>query len=180
MILARPGRWIVGRLILALLALSSASACFAVSQIDTFEFSDEVQERRYRALIDEFRCPKCLNTNLAGSDAPIAQDLRKVVYRLVVIEAKADQEVRDYLQVRYGDFVLYDPPFNARTWYIWVVPIGLGLLGVFVILGLQRRVTGQSTVLDSSQQARLRSIVQGTAAADADGTAGAKNPDTKS
>ena len=180
MILARPGRWIVGRLILALLALSSASACFAVSQIDTFEFSDEVQERRYRALIDEFRCPKCLNTNLAGSDAPIAQDLRKVVYRLVVIEAKADQEVRDYLQVRYGDFVLYDPPFNARTWYIWVVPIGLGLLGVFVILGLQRRVTGQSTVLDSSQQARLRSIVEGTAAADADGTAGAKNPDTKS
>jgi cytochrome c-type biogenesis protein CcmH len=180
MILARPGRWIVGRLILALLALSSASACFAVSQIDTFEFSDEVQERRYRALIDEFRCPKCLNTNLAGSDAPIAQDLRKVVYRLVVIEAKADQEVRDYLQVRYGDFVLYDPPFNARTWYIWVVPIGLGLLGVFVILGLQRRVTGQSTVLDSSQQARLRSIVQGTAAADADGTAGAKNPETKS
>lgn len=180
MILARPGRWIVGRLILALLALSSASACFAVSQIDTFEFSDEVQERRYRALIDEFRCPKCLNTNLAGSDAPIAQDLRKVVYRLVVIEAKADQEVRDYLQVRYGDFVLYDPPFNARTWYIWVVPIGLGLLGVFVILGLQRRVTGQSTVLDASQQARLRSIVQGTAAADADGTAGAKNPETKS
>jgi cytochrome c-type biogenesis protein CcmH len=180
MILARPGRWIVGRLILALLALSSASACFAVSQIDTFEFSDEVQERRYRALIDEFRCPKCLNTNLAGSDAPIAQDLRKVVYRLVVIEAKADQEVRDYLQVRYGDFVLYDPPFNARTWYIWVVPIGLGLLGVFVILGLQRRVTGQSTVLDSSQQARLRSIVEGTAAADADGTAGAKNPETKS
>jgi cytochrome c-type biogenesis protein CcmH len=180
MILARPGRWIVGRLILALLALSSASACFAVSQIDTFEFSDEVQERRYRALIDEFRCPKCLNTNLAGSDAPIARDLRKVVYRLVVIEAKADQEVRDYLQVRYGDFVLYDPPFNARTWYIWVVPIGLGLLGVFVILGLQRRVTGQSTVLDSSQQARLRSIVEGTAAADADGTAGAKNPETKS
>jgi len=180
MILARPGRWIVGRLILALLALSSASACFAVSQIDTFEFSDEVQERRYRALIDEFRCPKCLNTNLAGSDAPIAQDLRKVVYRLVVIEAKADQEVRDYLQVRYGDFVLYDPPFNARTWYIWVVPIGLGLLGVFVILGLQRRVTGQSTVLDSSQQARLRRIVEGTAAADADGTAGAKNPETKS
>ena len=180
MILARPGRWIVGSLILALLALSSASACFAVSQIDTFEFSDEVQERRYRALIDEFRCPKCLNTNLAGSDAPIAQDLRKVVYRLVVIEAKADQEVRDYLQVRYGDFVIYDPPFNARTWYIWVVPIGLGLLGVFVILGLQRRVTGQSTVLDSSQQARLRSIVEGTAAADADGTAGAKNPETKS
>jgi cytochrome c-type biogenesis protein CcmH len=115
MILARPRRWIVGRFILALLALSSASTCFAVSQIDTFEFSDEVQERRYRALIDEFRCPKCLNTNLAGSDAPIAQDLRKVVYRLVVIEAKADQEVRDYLQARYGDFVLYDPPFNART-----------------------------------------------------------------
>ena len=179
MMRVRGGRWIVGKLTLALLALSSAGACFAVSQVDTFEFSDEVQERRYRALIDEFRCPKCLNTNLAGSDAPIAQDLRKVVYRLVVIEAKTDQEVRDYLQVRYGDFVLYDPPFNARTWYIWIVPIGLGLVGVFVILGLQRRMSGQRTVLDSGQQERLRSIVQGTPAADADSPTGEKNPEIK-
>ena len=87
---------------LLLICLLPTGAVVAASQIDTFNFADEVQERRYRALIEEFRCPKCLNTNLAGSDAPIAQDLRKVVYRLVVIEGKREQEVRDYLQARYG------------------------------------------------------------------------------
>ena len=137
-------------------------ASFAASQIDTFAFNDEIQERRYRALIEEFRCPKCLNTNLAGSDAPIAQDLRKVVYRLVVTEELTDQQVRDYLQIRYGDFVLYAPPFNERTWYIWLVPMGLGLLGMFVVLRLQRRAACQHTELDAAAQARLQRIVQGT------------------
>ncbi|MEL0048216.1 MAG: cytochrome c-type biogenesis protein [Gammaproteobacteria bacterium] len=174
----QSGRWILSQLTLVVLAWCSAGVCFAVSQIDTFVFSDEMQERRYRALIDEFRCPKCLNTNLAGSDAPIAQDLRKVVYRLVVLEEKTDQEVRDHLQVRYGDFVLYDPPFNARTWYIWVVPIGLASLGVCVLLGLHSRVSRRHTVLDSEQQARLRGIVQGQAV-EAAAPADEQNPEMK-
>lgn len=173
-------RRILVQIVLTVFAFSGTSICSAASQIDTFDFDSEIQERRYRALIDEFRCPKCLNTNLAGSDAPIAQDLRKVVYRLVVIEAMTDQEVRDYLQVRYGDFVLYDPPFNARTWYIWIVPVGLGLLGVFVILGLQRRVAGQRTVLDSDQQARLRSIVREVQDADSASTAAEDNSEIRS
>jgi|TARA_B100001057_G_scaffold56974_1_gene50510 cytochrome c-type biogenesis protein CcmH len=144
---------------LLLICLLPTGAVVAASQIDTFNFADEVQERRYRALIEEFRCPKCLNTNLAGSDAPIAQDLRKVVYRLVVIEGKREQEVRDYLQARYGDFVLYDPPFNGQTWYIWLVPIGLGLLAVFVLIRLLRGARWEATVLDEQQQARLQEIV---------------------
>ena len=150
------------RFVVACFACWGMQASFAASQIDTFAFNDEIQERRYRALIEEFRCPKCLNTNLAGSDAPIAQDLRKVVYRLVVTEELTDQQVRDYLQVRYGDFVLYDPPFNERTWYIWLVPMGLGLLGMFVVLRLQRRAVRQHTELDAVAQARLQRIVQGT------------------
>ena len=129
----------------------------AASQIDTFSFTDEVQERRYRALIEEFRCPKCLNTNLAGSDAPIAQDLRKVVYRLVVTQGMSDQEVRDYLQARYGDFVLYDPPFNSKTWYIWLVPVALGVLAMFVLLRLVRGARSSTTVLNAQQQERLGS-----------------------
>ena len=138
-------------------------AMMAASQIDTFSFTDEVQERRYRALIEEFRCPKCLNTNLAGSDAPIAQDLRKVVYRLVVTQGMSDQEVRDYLQARYGDFVLYDPPFNAKTWYIWLVPIALGVLALFVLLRLVRGARSSATVLNAQQQERLQEIVGNTA-----------------
>ncbi len=111
----------------------------AASQIDVYHFESGSQEDRYKALIEEFRCPKCLNTNIAGSDAPIAQDLRRTVHRLVVIEEMTDQEVRDYLQERYGDFVLYDPPFNARTWLIWVVPSTVVAVGLIVLVLLQRR-----------------------------------------
>ena len=141
----------------------SIGAVMAASQIDTFSFTDEVQERRYRALIEEFRCPKCLNTNLAGSDAPIAQDLRRVVYRLVVTHGMSDHEVRDYLQARYGDFVLYDPPFNAKTWYLWLVPIALGVLALFVLLRLVRGARSSATVLNAQQQERLQEIVGNTA-----------------
>ena len=141
------------------LVLLPASVALGASQIDTFQFADDVEKRRYQALIEELRCPKCLNTTLAGSDAPIAQDLRKTVYRLVAVEGLSDQEVRDYLQARYGDFVLYHPPFNARTWYIWLVPIGLGLLALFVLYRLQQSARGQHTGLDDEQQKRLQNIV---------------------
>ena len=139
-----------------------SGAVMAASQIDTFSFTDEFQERRYRALIEEFRCPKCLNTNLAGSDAPIARDLRKVVYRLVVTQGMSDQEVRDYLHARYGDFILYDPPFNSKTWYIWLVPIALGALALFVLLRLVRGARSSATVLNAQQQERLQEIVGNT------------------
>ncbi|MBV27113.1 MAG: cytochrome c-type biogenesis protein CcmH [Gammaproteobacteria bacterium] len=153
-LLGKTARWLV----LVTLMIPAAST-LAVSQIDTFEFADEIEQRRYRALIEEFRCPKCLNTNLAGSDAPIAQDLRKTVYRLVVIEAMSDQQVRDYLQTRYGDFVLYDPPFNARTWYIWLVPIALALLALLVLLRMQRAGQRAATLLDAGQRAKLQNIM---------------------
>ncbi|MEC8060686.1 MAG: cytochrome c-type biogenesis protein, partial [Pseudomonadota bacterium] len=89
--------------------LGLASVAHGASTVDVLAFESEQQQRRYKALIDEFRCPKCLNTNLSGSDAPIAQDLRRSVYRLVQ-EGRSDQQIRDFLQQRYGDFVLYKPP----------------------------------------------------------------------
>lgn len=148
-----------GLAIVMLVSALTTPSAVAASQIDILEFADEQEQRRFRGLIEEFRCPKCLNTNLAGSDAPIAQDLRKVVYRLVVQEKMSDQEVRDYLQTRYGDFVLYDPPFNARTWYIWLVPILLGLLALFVLFRLQRTAKIGQARLEPEQQARLKEII---------------------
>ena len=104
-----------------------------------FEFSSPEMEARYRALIDEFRCPKCLNTNLSGSDAPIAKDLRKTVHRLLVEEGMSDQEVRDFLQQRYGDFVLYNPPFKPGTWILWLAPVFFGLIGIIVLVRMLRK-----------------------------------------
>ncbi len=133
----------------------------AESQIDIYPFADEVEERRYKGLIEEFRCPKCLNTNLAGSDAPIAKDLRRTVYRLQVDEGYSDQQIRDYLRERYGDFVLYDPPFSAQTWYIWLTPIGLGILALAILGRLLGRARKQAPVqLSDADRGRLATLLE--------------------
>ena len=148
--------WIV--VLLASGFVTSVSV-MAASQIDVYHFDSDEQQRRYRALIDEFRCPKCLNTNISGSDAPIAQDLRRTVHKLVVIDGLSDQEVRDYLQTRYGDFVLYDTPFNERTWLVWVVPIGLLGVGLTVLFAWSRRSKRIDEDLPDIDEATLEEIL---------------------
>jgi cytochrome c-type biogenesis protein CcmH len=132
----------------------------AASPVDVYEFADSEQKQRYKALIAEFRCPKCLNINIAGSDAPIAQDLRRTVHRLVVQEAMSDQQVRDYLQARYGDFVLYDPPFNSRNALIWLLPLALALVGGLVFLFLQRKAARAAAELSAEQRARIAQMLR--------------------
>lgn len=135
--------------------------------VDVWDFESDEQRERYQALIEVFRCPKCLNTNIAGSDAPIAQDLRRTVHRLVVTEGYTDDEVTAYLQARYGDFVLYKPPFNQRTWLIWMMPVALLLVGVFVLYSLQRRARMASRneanarrLLNEQDRQRLQTLLE--------------------
>ncbi|MEE4281208.1 MAG: cytochrome c-type biogenesis protein [Pseudomonadales bacterium] len=147
--------------LLSLTVFLIALQAWAVSPVDVYSFDTPEQQQRYKGLIAEFRCPKCLNTNIAGSDAPIAQDLRRTVHRLVVQEGYSDQEVRDFLQARYGDFVLYNPPFNSRTMLIWLVPLGLAIVGALVLFGLLRRARQQEVVdLDESQRQRVRALLE--------------------
>ncbi len=141
-----------------LLWLALPSVAFAQGAIDAFEFASVEQAQRYQALIDEFRCPKCLNTNLAGSDAPIAADLRALVYRLVR-DGASDDEVRTYLQDRYGDFVLYDPPLRADTVMLWLMPAVLAAIGVIVIIVLVRRRRTAKVVFDAHERARLDALL---------------------
>lgn len=143
-----------------LLGLSAGLAAtgHAAGQVDVYEFPSAEMETRYRSLIDEFRCPKCLNTNLSGSDAPIARDLRRTVYRLLVDEGMSDQEIRDYLQQRYGDFVLYNPPFKPGTWILWLAPVLFALFGIGVLLRMLR--PNAPVALSSEEQARIRSLLQ--------------------
>lgn len=111
----------------------------AVSIIESYEFPSQEFEDRYYSLIEEFRCPKCLNTNLAGSDAPIAKDLRRGVYRLMVDQQMSDADIRSFLQSRYGDFVLYDPPFRMGTVLLWLGPGFFLLLGFYVFSRVLRQ-----------------------------------------
>ncbi len=144
-----------------MLIVCTAAPAWGATPVDVYRFDTPEQETRYKALIEEFRCPKCLNTNLAGSDAPIAQDMRRTVHDLVVGEGLSDQEVRDYLRERYGDFVLYDPPFEPRTYAIWLVPIGLALLGmvaIFLLVSRARQPAGHP--LDSADRQRIEALLQ--------------------
>ncbi|MGI9323527.1 MAG: cytochrome c-type biogenesis protein, partial [Pseudomonadales bacterium] len=91
------------------------AGCGAVqAAIDAYPFPDETMQARYETLIAELRCPQCLNTNLAGSDAMIAQALRGEVHQML-IAGKSDDQVRQYLRERYGDFILYRPRWTAGT-----------------------------------------------------------------
>ena len=101
---------------LALGLLASAQAA-----IDTFEFANDAERQRYRSLIEELRCPKCQNQNIADSDAPIATDLRNEIFRMLE-EGKSNEEIIDFLVSRYGDFVLYKPPLTSRTLLLWYGP----------------------------------------------------------
>lgn len=103
----------------------------AIAAIDVYDFDSPQQEAQYRGLIEELRCPKCQNQNLAASDAPIAQDLKQKTFDMVK-DRRSDAEIRAYMQERYGDFISYKPPVRPSTWILWFFP---PLLLVILIIG---------------------------------------------
>ncbi|AMF96802.1 heme lyase NrfEFG subunit NrfF [Vibrio harveyi] len=101
-----------------------------VQNVDLFEFhSIELQQRATR-LAKTLRCPQCQNQNLVESNAQAAKDLRLKVYTMVN-EGHSDQKVKDYLVTRYGNIVLYKPPFNYSTAMLWILP---ALFLIFFVL----------------------------------------------
>ena len=137
-------------------ALIAAAGLMGASAIDGFDFSDPELADRYRGLLAELRCPKCLNESLASSGAPIARDLRRTVRHLLE-DGATDDDVRAHLQARYGDFVLYDPEFRMTNWPLWVVPPLLLLIAVVVVarVGRSRRRAAPS----DSERARVARLL---------------------
>jgi len=109
-------------------------------------FDDPSQEARYKDLTEELRCTVCQNQNLADSDAPLAQDLREEIHKMMTA-GRSDAEIKTFLVERYGDFVLYRPPMQGNTLALWVIPIALLLGGAvvvaFVVRGRNRRLAAQ-------------------------------------
>lgn len=122
----------MGRIIscLALLAMLRMTA-WAV--IETYSFSSPELEVRYHSLSQELRCPKCQNQNIADSNAPIARDLRVVLYEQ--LEAGAtDDEILAFMVARYGEFVRYRPGVDRNTVLLWASPALLLLAGAFSLV----------------------------------------------
>ena len=143
------------------LAFSSHSAFAA---IETHEFANELERKRYQSFIEEMRCPKCQNQNLAGSDSPISIDLRSTLYEMIKLD-KSDKEITDFMVERYGDYILYRPRVTPATYVLWGAPVALLVIGiVVVILILHRRrrlaITQVSQQLTDEEQARLNSLLK--------------------
>jgi len=99
--------------------------------------ADPAQEARARALESEIRCVQCENEPIAQSTADIAADMRELV-RERVAAGDSDDEIRAFFRQRYGDFVLFRPPWDARTWALWLAPLLLLGAGLAALLGMRR------------------------------------------
>ncbi len=127
--------------------------------VEIREFTDPAQQQRYEHLIDDLRCLVCQNQSLADSDADLAKDLRDEVYQ-IIRSGKNEEEAIKFLTDRYGDFVLYRPPFKPVTVFLWAGPFLLLLVGGWVLLSHARR-RGASTrepVLSEADKARLEQL----------------------
>ena len=142
--------------LLFLLCLLSCAKSWAV--IETYEFSDDALESRYQQLSAELRCPKCQNQNIADSNAPISQDLRKLLYQQLEAGA-SDQEILDYMVARYGEFVRYRPSFNGATAALWLAPFLLLLAGITAAVLTLRGRRKASAVLSDDDEQRLHKLL---------------------
>ena len=119
---------------------------------------DASLERRVQELSSELRCLVCQNQTLADSNAPLAVDLRNQV-REQLRSGASEREVRDWMVARYGEFVLYRPPFNAATALLWVGPFILLIAGLALILRIVRRKQPERQ-LSAAEHARAEELLK--------------------
>ena len=106
-------------------------------------FENKNLEERYYLLIEEIRCLVCQNQSLADSNAPLAQDLRNEVFKMIQTN-KSNNEIMEFLVERYGDFVLYRPPLKKNTWLLWFGPFLFLVIGFFVAVFVIKKQSGES------------------------------------
>jgi len=118
---------------LCVMGLSSVFANEAAPLAD-----DPVTEQRLISISEEMRCLVCQNESLAGSRSELANDLRREI-RILIKEGKSDDQIRNFMVERYGDFVLYRPPVKPVTWLLWVGPFVILAIGIAGLLAYLRR-----------------------------------------
>ncbi|MCM2971977.1 cytochrome c-type biogenesis protein [Larsenimonas suaedae] len=138
------------------LALATLSARAA---IEVHTFDDPALEARYTRLIDELRCPKCQNESISASNSMISKDMRAQVATLLA-QGRSDDAVKAYMVKRFGDYVLYDPRLEARTWLLWGGPLlGLLLGGVIIWRVVRARRQSAPGQLSAPERARLEALL---------------------
>lgn len=117
--------------VIAVLFLVMTTVC--VATIDVYEFDNAQQEEDFSVLVQELRCPKCQNQNIADSNAGLAKDIKDRAYKLLR-DGKSKDYITDYMVDRYGDFITYRPPVTKNTWVLWFGPLILLVVVVLVLV----------------------------------------------
>lgn len=158
----------MSRSVLRILLALPLLLCLNLAQaaIEELDFASAQDRARYEKLVEELRCPKCTSGNLAGSDAPIAADLRAEIYKQ--IEAgRTDEEIQSFMTARYGDFILYRPPLKPGTVLLWFGPLMFLLVGLFIVRRMVRANNselagegGSDAALSSEEQRKLDALLR--------------------
>jgi cytochrome c-type biogenesis protein CcmH len=122
---------------------------------------DPVTEQHLIAISEEMRCLVCQNESLAGSRSDLANDLRREI-RVLINEGKTDEQIRNFMVERYGDFVLYRPPVKPITWLLWIGPFVIllaGIIGLMVYLR-RRNQSVPSNTLSAEDNRRIDALLQ--------------------
>jgi len=122
---ARRGAMHVGAVLLLVAAVFGLAYADSLPELG---FDDPELNRRYQNLLHEVRCPQCRTESIAESNAPIAADLRREI-RAQMADGKSDEEIKEFLLARYGEFVLYRPLFTPKNYALWAGPF------VFLVIG---------------------------------------------
>jgi len=121
----------------------------AQAVIEAYEFESAQTEAEYNQLIKELRCLVCQNQNLSGSNAALAQDLRRQTYTMLS-RGDSPAQVVEYMVARYGDFVIYRPQFKSSTYLLWLGPFLLLIIVLFLVI---RKLRSSTRPLEVNQGA---------------------------
>ena len=132
-------------------------APFAES-IEASIFETEEQQSRYTQLIEDIRCPVCQGQSIGGSNSGLAKDLREKV-REMILDGQSDPEIYSYMVERYGDFVVYKPPINIKTYLLWFAPLFILILSLIFLFRSTIR-NKENTVNVSSDLERAKKLLK--------------------
>ena len=130
------------------LLFSSASLA---APIETFKFESAETEKVFHKLSEELRCLVCQNQNIAESNADLAKDLRLQIYTMLS-EGKSEEEIVDFMVQRYGDYVLYRPPFEPMTWLLWFGPVLVFVFGLIYVVRLMKAQSAESQAVSLNEE----------------------------
>lgn len=144
---------------IAVLLLFSIAAGAMAAGIELRQFDDPVMEARYHDLTASMRCPLCENQAINDSGAPISADMRERVYQLLQ-DGQSDSEIINHMVQRFGEYILYNPRLENRTYLLWGLPIALVILGaVVVVLMIRARRHASAKALSLEERQRIDALI---------------------